>query len=416
MHMRILILIVFLFNFSALFGAVEKFTDASIFSEESVKIDFENLADGARVATVYDGWGVQFSVSDQSQPATHTIASSLGTFNNVVRNVNPQGSSANVPLILNFFHPVSKVGFILGNGTGATEATISAFGPDGTSLGSVQQDQLDEPQFVGISTDDPAGMSKVVISYGAAAEEEQIDDLTFEYLVREAFEVALAAVGDGPIDATSMFRTTIVISNLTNSTAVGEITFFRGEGVATSITVEDEGGLVTGNSFDFAIQPFRSRTLVTTGESDPIFSGYARIGSNVPVEATAIFQVVTPEGELLTEAGVGSAVGKVIAVGAAQRFTVGNLNSGIAVVNLGSAAGTASVRLRSETGTTSNIGIPLEPGEHQARFLSEMFPQFDTADFQGTLTITSSQPLALIILRTAEGLPFSSLPVGSTQK
>jgi hypothetical protein len=416
MHIRILILIAFLLNFSALFGAVEKFTDATVFSGESVKVDFENLADGARVATVYDGWGVQFGVSDQSQPATHTIASALGTFNNVVRNVNPQGSSANVPLILNFFHPVSKVGFFLGNGTVATEATISAFGPDGTSLGSIQQDQLDEPQFVGISTDDPAGMSKVVISYGAAAEEEQIDDLTFEYLVREAFEVALAAVGDGPIPDLGGFRTTIVISNLTNSTAVGEISFFRGEGASTSITVEDSGFELTGSSFDFSIPAFGSRTLTTIGDSAPIFSGYARIVSNVPVEATAIFQVVTPEGELLTEAGVGSAVGKVISVGAAQRFTVGNLNSGIAVVNLGSAAGTASVRLRSETGTTSNIGIPLQPGEHQAQFLSEMFPQFDTADFQGTLTITSSQPLALVILRTADGLPFSSLPVGSTEK
>lgn len=416
MHFRFLLLVVLLFHFPALFGAVTKITDGSVFSGESVAINFEQLADGSLVATVYDGWGVQFGESDQSQPAIHTISSALGTFNNVVRNINPQDSSANVPLILNFLKPVSKVGFVLGNGTDATQATISAFGPDGTELGSIQQDELDEPQFVGISTDDSGGMSKVVLSYGAAAEEEQIDNLTFEYVTREQFEVALAAVGDGPIDATSMFRTTIVISNLTNSTAVGEIAFFRGEGVATSITVEDEGGLVTENSFDFAIQPFRSRTLVTTGESDPIFSGYARIGSNVPVEATAIFQVVTPEGELLTEAGVGSAVGKVISVGAAQRFTVGNLNSGIAVVNLGSAATTASVRFRSESGATSNIGIPLEPGEHLAKFLSEMFEQFANDDFQGTLTISSSQPLALIILRTVQGLPFSSLPVGSTQR
>ena len=102
-----------------------------------------------------------------------------------------------------------------------------------------------------------------------------------------------------------------------------------------------------------------------------------------------------------------------------QRRIDGDLNSGIAAVNISSEANSSSIRLLNGNGVeiASHLDVlDLEGGQQKARFLDEIFPDVPAQDLDGTLVITSDKPLVVAILRTAAGLVVSSLPVGSTQR
>ncbi len=108
-------------------------------------------------------------------------------------------------------------------------------------------------------------------------------------------------------------------------------------------------------------------------------------------------------------------MGKFFASAVVQRFVDGDFNSGVAVVNTSTTQeASLSIQLYDEQlGTLiDSTRLPLAPGEHVARFLIELFPQFLSEYFSGTLIIFSDQPVALVTLRTRGGLVLSSLPGG----
>lgn len=392
---------------------VTKLSNTNAFGSESAEVDFEQLRDGTDAGSVLGGWGVTFRAPGSSTPVVRTIGAA-SVFSNVLRNENAGESSSDIPLIVNLKHPVERIGFVLANGEEATQVTIQAWNDLGTDLGTIQENGLEESTFVGIETSDPDGISKLLISYGASANEEQINSLLIEYVERPEFVVYLAQIGDGPIPGTGNLTTSIVVSNLSASTAMATLRFFDEEGNPLSLTT----GEGADDTIEMTIQPFSSRSLETDGSSDPAIAGYAVIESNVPVEGTAIFRV-SSSGDIVTEAGVGSAQGLHRVVGAVQKFQAGNFDSGIAVVNTSDSNSDGRIELYDEDGNLvgSDDGLlDLAPGEHVARFLPQIFGSLGGQDFAGTLLITSDQPVATVILRTGNGLVLSSLPVGSIEE
>lgn len=393
---------------------VTKLSSKAVFSAEAVLLNFEGQRDGARADELLSQWGVVFLGSSGSIPTIRALPSIIGGADNSVLENTSSGSSASIPLVINFRFPVRRVGMDLFNGTASTQATLTAFDPLGNQLGSVQETGLAEVVFLGLETTSMRGIAKVVVSYGARPELEQIDNLIFDYLSRPTFETVLAQVGDGVFPGGAL-QTIIVASNLSNSTAQGELKLFGSDGTPLSLTINE----AEGSSFSFTLPPLASRTFVSSGTKSSTTAGYAVIRANVPVEATAIFRILDTQRQPVSEAGVSAAAGKPYQVGVVQKVVAGNFNSGLAAVNTGSQAADSRIELFDESGTRVAVDetlLDLAPGGHIARFLTELFPQLENQDFRGTVVITSNRPLALVILRTVNGLVISSLPVGSTQR
>jgi hypothetical protein len=285
----------------------------------------------------------------------------------------------------------------------------------GQDLGQVNQTGLESPAFLGVETSSNRGIAKLLLSYGNTETAERIDFLLLEYRARPQFETYLAQVGDGPPGAGSL-QTTIVVSNLTNSTAIGELAFFDEQGQPMQLLVNG----TMGSAFDFSIESFSGRSFATSATSQPVKVGWAKISSNVPVGGTAVFGILGGDGSVETEAGVGTSEGSSYSIGAVQKSLEGNFDSGIAVVNISDQVATARIDALDQNGdlvaVNSQLLGDLQPGEHVARFLSQIFEDLADQDFDGTIRITGNAPLAAVILRTAKGKVLSSLPVGSTEE
>jgi len=106
-------------------------------------------------------------------------------------------------------------------------------------------------------------------------------------------------------------------------------------------------------------------------------------------------------------------------VGAVQKVAADVFDSGVAIVNTSGQPADVVAMLVAEDGTVADINddiLDLPAHNHTAKFMSELFPDFVNQNFQGTLVVTSDQPIGMVIVRTLNGLPRSALPVGSVQK
>ena len=234
-----------------------------------------------------------------------------------------------------------------------------------------------------------------------------------DYTSRSTFSTYLAQIADGPLPSGAL-QTTIIVSNLTNTTARGELRLLDNGGLPLSFEMNG----LPGSTFDLVIPPFSSQSFTSGGNTVPPTPGYACIESSVPVDGAAIFRVLDAQGNVTSEAGVGATMGRMTLVGVVQKFISGDFNSGIAVVNISDKNIQGTIALYDQPGTlvdTNTDDLNLGPGEHVAKFLNQLFDGL--GDFEGTVVVTADQPLVAVVLRTiAGGLVISSLPVGSTQQ
>jgi hypothetical protein len=381
----------------------------------SVEFDFEGPIYGASAGDILSRWGVYFSNGNVAVPTIMTIFDALGQSNNLLHNGDGSGGSANIPLVINLQFPASKVGFDMFNGDQNTQISVTAFDSLGNNLGSLQRTGLEDPAFFGVGTGNSVGISKVLLSYGADDKSEEIDNLIVEYVDRPGFTSYLAQIADGPIPGFGTFQTTIIVSNVSNSTASGELAFFDGNGNPLELDFGDG----KKSSLDLLIPPSSSVTFVSSGTSLPVGVGYARIETTVPVDGTAVFRLTAPNGDVASEAGVGSDRGRVDAVGAVEKSLADKFDSGIAAVNTGGSAADAQILLYDQDGdlvAQNKDWLDLPAGGHTSGFLPNIFPDIENQDFSGTIRVVSNVPLAVVIIRTAEGIVISSLPVGSLQE
>jgi hypothetical protein len=408
------VLIVFSMLSTLALGQLSPVTSPNDFDPSSVRLDFEGPSSGAPASQLLAGWGVIFPEGEWGVPVVNQ-SFFAGILNTFLVNQHPSGSSANQPLVINLRHPAQKIGFYMGSITSQDQVSIRAYDPVGQDLGEVSQTGLESPAFLGVETSSNRGIAKLLLSYGNAESAERIDFLLLEYRARPQFETYLAQVGDGPPGAGSL-QTTIVVSNLTNSTAIGELAFFDEQGQPMQLLVNG----TMGSTFDFSIKSFSGNSFATSATSQPVKVGWAKISSNVPVGGTAVFGILGADGSVETEAGVGTSEGSSYSIGAVQKSLEGNFDSGIAVVNISDQVATARIDALDQNGDLVAINnqllANLQPGEHVARFLSQIFEDLADQNFDGTIRITGNTPLAAVILRTAKGKVLSSLPVGSTEE
>ena len=212
-----------------------------------------------------------------------------------------------------------------------------------------------------------------------------------------ALQIPQFAVGGG-------FSSDVVVTNRspTESAAVA-VDVWDPEGNAL------DGNLILGVGADrFDLSPSGSRTLTLSHDGGDLLTGSITVSSDTPVSAVVRFDF---PGTGIT--GVGTSPRLQGAIAPVRRS--GNLSSGVAIRNPELAAQTIDLELRDEDGLVvpgGEASRTIKGGGRIAAFIEQFFPEADTADFKGEISIRArAGQIAVIVLELEVGRAFTTLPV-----
>jgi hypothetical protein len=215
------------------------------------------------------------------------------------------------------------------------------------------------------------------------------------------FTKELAQFADG-----SGFNCDVVVTNpFAEKTVNGEVNFFDGDG-NDLYPAEFVEGL---NSWAvFELSPLGSVTFSTRGLSNPMLIGSVEVVSTLPVSAVIRFDFPGTG-----VAGVGSSEPAREVIVPVRRK--GNLDTGIAIRNVGLEDIQVECKLRTETGAVILYGetlVDIKAGGRVAKFVSELFPGAKLGDSRWTLTLRASSGLISVLgVELENGARFTTLPV-----
>ena len=195
----------------------------------------------------------------------------------------------------------------------------------------------------------------------------------------------------------------VVINRSSTETASVAIDVWDPEGNAL------DGNRILGVGADrFDLPPLGSRTLTLSHDEGGVLTGSMTVSSDTLVSAVVRFDF---QGTGIT--GVGSSPRLREAIAPVRRD--GNLSSGVAVRNTELAAQTVDLELKDESGLVVPGGEAsrhIEAGGRIAQFIQEIFPEADTTDFKGEISIRArAGQIAVIVLELETGRAFTTLPV-----
>ena len=200
------------------------------------------------------------------------------------------------------------------------------------------------------------------------------------------------------------FSSDVVVTNRSSTEpAVVAIDVWDPEGNAL------DGNLILGVGADrFDLSPSGSRTLTLLHDGSDLLTGSITVSSDTPVSAVVRFDF---QGTGIT--GVGTSPRLRAAIAPVRRS--GNLSSGVAIRNPELAAQTIDLELKDEDGLVvpgGEASRTIEAGGRIAAFIEQFFPEADTADFKGEITIRArAGQIAVIVLELEVGRAFTTLPV-----
>ncbi len=223
---------------------------------------------------------------------------------------------------------------------------------------------------------------------------------------QEWSKIALPHVGDGG-DAVLNIQTSLILFNNLDQAATGTVQFYRSSGEEMQVRI----GTTTASVFNFNLGPGAVQRLVTSGTGE-LKTGFAVVSMDVPITGTALFSLFQG-GALDTEVGVGTApLQKSVSILA---DSLGSNNTGLAVAYPLPADAGASNRITLTLYDRNGIWMgstdfTLTPFQHDARFLTQLFPNVAGIDeFDGRIDVSANQYVSILSLRQA-GTKLTSMP------
>jgi len=420
MYVTLLRVIVVAFCVSCSLAAVEVLDGASSFPPDSVRIDyhFDWNADliGAHPNLIGTDWGVSLS---GTQPQLQLYPGPYASLHWDV--INPKMSGVSRPLVIDFASEAKRAGVLLVNGE---TVRVSVFARSGHELASANRVFAPIPisgiiresyLFVGFKSEDEP-IAKMVVEYGGTASSsddfaEMLHWIVFEPQLERNFTHYVPHFVSGRLDPDLVFRSELVLLNVSNSTAQVDVRFFNPSGQALEVEVAPKD-LVGIRRSQLQFELDRDEQLVLSG--DNLVSGYCKVTSDVPIGLSLRMRRFDSAGSLVSEIetpampAVRQASGSLVY----QRFVEAvDVETALAFVN--TSTETAKVHISGVEAV-----IELAPGQQLARFLGELnpdsFPKQDEGD-EPTLidvvrsfTVTSNKPIALSAFRTVGGLPVTA--------
>jgi hypothetical protein len=211
-------------------------------------------------------------------------------------------------------------------------------------------------------------------------------------------------VADGQLSRLQ-FQTTLILVN-TGEDTTAKVEFFGSDGNPLTMTFE---GLGTGSSFEFPLEKGEALSTQSPG-TDDVKVGYAKVTTTDGVDGTAVFtRTDFVNKQVLFEAGVPASRSQTQFV-----FLLDSLldkDTGVAIVNPGLAPNNDPEPAKVEL-TLYDIDLNLIsqetheflPGEHRARFISELFPEvaIQASEMRGIVTAVSDKPVVAVTVRQSD--------------
>ncbi len=212
------------------------------------------------------------------------------------------------------------------------------------------------------------------------------------------------------------FKTTFVLFN--NGSAAVTVTLVLSDDRGAPLPMTLDGN--SNSRFVIQLPAGGTRLLETDGRGS-LVSGVAKVTSAADIGVSEILSVDDANGNYLAETGIGYA--QPISSFVFPVDTTGSFNTALALLNIGSTDATVTLTLRDSSGRQSGTPVSLTMGanNHFARYIcgsGQLFPS--AANFQGSLSVQSSEPIASIALRenafplSYTTLTLTALPVVSS--
>lgn len=235
---------------------------------------------------------------------------------------------------------------------------------------------------------------------GALADPDPSNNVAVEPIEVLAFggeEFYFAQFGSG-IAGETQFRTALILTN-TSDAAQALIEVYDSQGMPLVTQFAD---FEPSHRFEVPLEKGSSRLLSTPG-TGPLQVGYVRVRTGPGVGGTAVFsQRLADSGVALSEAGV--AQSRPLPGFTVFIDTLGNRNTGLALVNPGAEEAAITLRLYDqEFRLLGESSLQLAGRAHLPRFVTELLPSLAGVDeMVGSLAVSSDQPLAAITLRQTD--------------
>jgi hypothetical protein len=203
------------------------------------------------------------------------------------------------------------------------------------------------------------------------------------------------------IAAANVWRTTFTYVNASTHAITCNTSFYSNSG--TPLPLLFSGSAISSTS-DTIPAGGIARRQTDAQPSLPVVTGWAVANCTGPVKASALFR------EYNGNVAEGEASVIAASAPASQFVTYGDQTTGVAYANPSGSAAKITFTARNENGSVVGIGsLMLAPGAHTQ---SNLGPLLGIASFQGSVTVTSLEPIVSLSLN-AEAYPsFSSLPPG----
>ncbi len=209
-------------------------------------------------------------------------------------------------------------------------------------------------------------------------------------------------VGDGTVANIRLQSNLIFVNTGLESTL--EVDFFDSNGNPLQFTLGDQG---TASNFSIPLAAGEAISLETPGSGD-LKVGYARVTSDPSVGGTIVFARSDAEtGTVLYEAGVPAT----IPLTDFHLFLDSTLHKDTGVAMVFPVLDAAPAQAHEATVTlqlydtsfqlVDEETVLLQPGEHRARFVHELFPAVleQALEMRGVVVVSSDQPLVSVTLR-----------------
>jgi hypothetical protein len=208
------------------------------------------------------------------------------------------------------------------------------------------------------------------------------------------------------------FKTTFVLCNNSGAAVTATLDLTDDNGNPLTMTVDGK----PNSRFVVQLPATGTRLLETDGLGD-LVSGMAKVSSVAEIGVSEIFTVYDPDGVHSAETGISAA--KPLSSFVLPVDTTGNFNTAVAFLNPANSDASVTLILRDSNGRQSgdSVKLTIAANKHIARYVygaAQLFPS--ASNFQGSLFVQSSEPLASMALReNSYPLSYTSLTSISTR-
>lgn len=202
----------------------------------------------------------------------------------------------------------------------------------------------------------------------------------------------------------NQFSTDFSFINLSNTTAVLEITTFSGDGSpADLLRVEGFPGPAVASSALQTVVDGKGMVQARSLSPDPeneLIDGWAKVSTQGKIGVEVVFRIVDAStGQLTTSANI--RVGPLTTAASLLAVVDPPINTGVAILNPPTNPGEATVVIEVLNSSGTFVGtasLKLVPGQKVAQFLDKLVPGL-SAHFSGSVDIRSDLPVAVLPLR-----------------